>query len=132
MGVIALNEHQREFNSIILTKNTTIPCRASDTFCTVAENQRQIHVRVTQGEDENPEYVEVIGEATISLPPYPKGAPFEVMFQYDLNGQILVSVIDLTAKRKLGESFVVFVRKSNLPPEVVEQKRQALAKLTVN
>ena len=50
----------------------------------------------------------------------------------DLDGQIRVSVKDLTANRMLDESFTVFVRKANLLPEVVEQKRVALAKVTVN
>jgi len=132
LGVIALNDDEREFNSIILPRNSRPPCRASDNFTTVAENQSHIRLRVTQGEDENPEYVEIAGEETISLPPYPKGAPVEVIFEYDHSGQIVVSVIDLTAKQKLGESFNVFVRTSNLPPELVAQKRDALAKLTVN
>ena len=69
LGVIALNEAERDFNSIILPKNTEIPCRTGDIFNTVTENQRQIRVRVTQGEDEDIEYVELIAEATVSLPP---------------------------------------------------------------
>jgi len=132
LGVIALNENEQDFNSIILPKNTEIPCRASDTFSTVVDNQRQIRVRVTQGEDKNIEYVEVIGEATVSLPRYPKGAPIEVFFEYDLNGQIRVSVKDLTTDKMLDESFTVFVRNANLLPEIVEQKRVALTKITVN
>ena len=123
LGVIALDESERECNSIILRKNTEIPCRASDIFSTVTENQKQIRVRVTQGEDENIEYIEVIGEATVSLPPYPKGAPVEIFFEYDLNGQIRVSVKDLTTNRMLDESFTVFVRNANLPRELVEKKR---------
>lgn len=132
MGVIALNEFDREANSIILPRNSQIPCRASDIFRTVDDYQRQVRVRVTQGEDEALEYVEVIGEATISMPPYPKGAPLEVIFEYDLDGLIRVSVKDLTANRMLDKSFTVFVRKANLLPEVVEQKRVALTKVTVN
>lgn len=132
MGVIALNEFDRDANSIILHRNSQIPCRASDIFRTVSDHQTQVRVRVTQGEDENLDYVEVIGEATISIPPYPKGAPLEVILEYDLDGQIRVSVKDLTADRMLDESFTVFVRKANLLPEVVEQKRVAFAKVTVN
>lgn len=132
MGVIALNEIDRDANSIILPRNSQIPCRASDIFRTASDHQTQVRVRVTQGEDENLDYVAVIGEATISMPPYPKGAPLEVIFEYDLDGQIRVSVKDLTADRMLDESFTVFVRKANLLPEVVEQKRVAFAKVTVN
>ncbi len=132
MGVIALNENEQDFNSIILPKNTEIPCRASDTFSTVVDNQQQIRIRVTQGEDKNIEYVEVIGEAAVSLPPHPKGSPIEVFFEYDLNGQIRVSVKDLTTGKMLDENFTVFVRNANLLPEVVEQKRLDFTKVTVN
>lgn len=132
MGVIALNENGNDFNSIILPKNTKIPCWASDTFSTVVDEQQQIRIRVTQGEDQNIEYVEVIGEATVSLPPHPKGSPIEVFFEYDLNGQIRVSVKDLTTGKMLDENFTVFIRNANLLPEVVEQKRLDFTKLTVN
>lgn len=132
MGVIALNETEQDVNSIILRKNTQIPCSASDVFHTVTDRQRQVRVRVTQGEDENVDYVHVIGEATVSMPPYPKGAPLEIIFAYDLNGQIRVSVKDLTTNRMLDDSFTVFVRNDNLLPEMVEQKRLDFAKLTVN
>jgi len=132
MGVIALNENEEDFNSIILPKNTVIPCRASDTFITVVDEQRQIRVRVTQGEDKKIEYIEVIGEATVSLPPHPKGSPIEVFFEYDIDGQIRVSVKDLTTGKMLEENFTVFVRNANLLPEVVEQKRLDFTKVNVN
>lgn len=132
LGVVALNEADVDANSIIIPKNTTVPCQASDTFHTVVENQRQIRVRVTQGEDENIEYVDMVGEATISILPYSKGAPVEIIFDHDLNGQILVSVKDLTTNKMLDAFSVVLTREKNLPPEVVEQKRLALTSITVN
>lgn len=133
LGVVALDEMKsREYNSIIIPKNTPIPCRASETYYTVDDNQRQVLIRVTQGEDESVESIHVIGQETIWLPPYPKGAPLEVAFEYDLDGQIRVSVKDLTANRMVDKNFTVFVRNANLSPEVVEQKRLAFSKLTVN
>ncbi|MGZ5544708.1 MAG: Hsp70 family protein, partial [Limisphaerales bacterium] len=132
LGVIALNESDQEHNSIILRKNTSIPCAASDVFQTITDNQEQIRIRVTQGEDDDPAYVHIVGEAEITLPKYPKGAPLEVFFSYDVSGLIRVSVKDLTADRMLEQNFSVLVRNENLAPEVVEQKRVDLAKVTVN
>jgi len=132
LGVVALNEAEVESNSIIIPKNTAVPCQASDTFHTVVENQTQIRVRVTQGEDEDLEYVDMVGEATISIPPYPKGAPVEIILDHDLNGQIVVTVKDLTANKMLDSFSVRLTRENNLLPEVVEQKRIALTNLTVN
>lgn len=132
LGVVALNEDELEFNSVIIPKNTRIPCQVSDTFRTVVDNQQQIRVRVTQGDDENIDYVVVIGEAPIPIPPYAKGAPVEIIFDHDLSGQILVSVKDLTTHRMLEKFSVVLGRDNNMPPEVVEQKRLALTNITVN
>ena len=51
MGVVALNENQKDANSIVLKKGTPTPCTASDIFYTVVDNQTAIHVQVTEGED---------------------------------------------------------------------------------
>ena len=48
------------------------------------------------------DYVKIVGEGMIDLPEYPKGAPLEVIFEYDSDGIIHISVIDSTAGKLLG------------------------------
>jgi molecular chaperone DnaK len=130
MGVIAVDDQGREHNAIVLKKDTVIPCKVSDTFCTVVDKQNQLLVQVTQGEDSDPAYVVILGEATMAIPPYPKGAPLEVFFEYDHNGNVHVTVVDLTAKRSLGE--MPIVRKSNRTAEEVRNMQSKLSRMSVN
>lgn len=58
---------------------------------------------VTGGDDEDLEYVKTVGDGTIDIPRYPKGAPFEVSYSYDVDGVIHVEVKDVTTGKRLGE-----------------------------
>ena len=134
MGIIAVEKHDHsiEYNAIVLKKNTPIPCKVSDTFRTIEEYQQRLLVQVTEGEDRDPRYVKVVGEGTMELPPYPKGSPMDVVFEYDSNGIIHVTVYDLVPKpkKKLGELHIK--RTSNLDEEEVKEKRQKLSGLAIN
>ncbi len=130
MGVVAVDETGRETNAIVLKKNTPIPCRVSDIFHTVVESQTQLHVQVTEGEDTVLAYVKVVGEGTMPIPPYPKGAPIEVFFEYDHNGIIHVTVFDMTGNKRLGE--LQIKRTSNLSEEQVTEKQRKMSQVAVN
>ena len=130
LGVVALNEYGREANFIIIKKDTPIPCKASDIFNTIVDNQTELHVQVTEGEDTDLAYVKIVGETTMTIPPYPKGAPVEVFFEYDHDGIIHVTVFDLTAQKPLGEFPVE--RTSNLTEQEVQAKKQKLSTMAVD
>jgi molecular chaperone DnaK len=98
-----LNGAGREFNSIILAKNTTAPCDATETYHTVSNNQTKINLRVTQGEDEDPAFVKILGGTVLSISPYPEGAPIDVTFRFDANQIVHVSAYDVTGTKDLGE-----------------------------
>ena len=107
MGVIASDDNDREFNSIILRKDTAVPCEASEHYQTSVDGQTTIKVQITVGEDEDPKFVTVRDERMVSLPAYKKGAPLRVTFRYDVNGRIQVEVFDLTGMKSLGEFEIV-------------------------
>ena len=134
MGIIAVEKHDHniEYNSIVLKKNTPIPCQVSDTFRTIEDYQQRLLVQVTEGEDRDPRYVKVVGDGTMELPPYPEGSPLDVVFEYDSNGIIHVTVYDLVPKpkKKLGELYIK--RTSNLDDEEVKEKRQKLSGMAIN
>lgn len=130
LGVIAENDYEKEFNSIILKKDTPVPCEGSAKYSTVVDNQAELLIQVTQGEDENPAYVTIIGKMPLSIASYPKGAPVEVFFKYDLDGLIHVRVFDRTANKSLGEMKIP--RKANLTDEQVKQKTDKMKKTVVN
>lgn len=129
MGVVALNECNRDANSIVLKKGTPIPCSVSDTFHTVVENQAEIRVRVTEGEDMDLAYVKIVGEGTMKIPPYPRGSPIEVHFEYDHDGVIHVRVFDSVGQTWLGELHIK--RTSNLSERDVQNKMAKLSEVEI-
>jgi len=130
MGVVALDESGHEVNSIVLKKDTAIPTRVSNHYTTTVDQQTQLHIQVTEGEDVDLDYVKIVGEGMIDLPEYPKGAPIEVIFEYDSDGIIHISVIDSTAGTLLGELDIE--RTSNLTEDEVMEKQKRVAKLAIS
>lgn len=130
MGVVALDESGHEVNSIVLKKDTPIPTRVSNHYTTTVDQQTQLHIQVTEGEDVDLDYVKIVGEGMIDLPEYPKGAPIEVIFEYDSDGIIHISVIDSTAGSLLGELDIE--RTSNLTEDEVMEKQKRVAKLAIS
>lgn len=130
MGVVALDEMGKEVNSIVLKKDTVIPSRVSGHYTTTVDSQSQLHIQVTEGESNQLDFVKVVGEGMIELPEYPKGAPLEVIFSYDSDGIIHVTVIDSTAGTLLGELDIE--RTSNLTEQEVLEKADRVAKLAIS
>ena len=66
------------------------------------DNQTKIDVRVTEGDDEDVLFVNVIGSSILSIPPYPKGSPIEIIYAYDPDQTIYIEVIDKVTNNSLG------------------------------
>jgi len=99
-GTLALLEeaatgHLRYANSIVIPKNTPIPCEQSQTYITSEDDERVIEVAVTQGEDNDPRYVDVIGTIRLEVPAgRPAGCEVTVTYGYDADQRIQASVLD--------------------------------------
>lgn len=130
LGVLARNSETDEmYNDIILPRNTQLPAEASNEFCIVYDNQQSIELQVTEGEDEDPEYVKIIGTTIIKLKPRAAGSPIKVIMGYDENSVVHVRVIDLVDNSDLGEMEID--RKSNLSETDINEKQNKICKLTV-
>ncbi len=93
-------------NSIILQKNTPLPCEATQTFYTMAEGQSELQVIVTQGEDEDPEFVNRIAAEEFKLPPdRPANQPISVRYSYDANQRMHCTFLDEESGRSLEMEF---------------------------
>jgi molecular chaperone DnaK len=133
LGAIALNEEKIPRNFIIIPRNRKIPASEFEVFNTVNEGQTEIKIQVTQGDDEDPEYVRFVtkeGGQLFSIPPYPAGAPIRITFHYDIDQTIQVEVTDLTANKSLGTFEVDNV--ANLSDEEVAAARQKNKNIEVN
>lgn len=80
----------------LITKNTTIPTKQSQTFSTADDNQNAVTIHVLQGEREMSAGNKSLGQFNLSdIPPAPRGMPqIEVTFDIDANGILHVSAKD--------------------------------------
>ncbi|MFD1850966.1 Hsp70 family protein [Oceanobacillus bengalensis] len=130
LGVISNHGRDTMMNSIILKRNSEIPCEMSREFYTMHENQKEIMLEITEGEDEDPNYVTIIGNTTISLPEkLPIDSPIEIKISYDQNGIVHVKAKDSYHHVELGEFTIE--RQSNLTKQEFQQKQQELLSLEV-
>lgn len=102
LGVILLNDNNQEENFVVIPKNSKIPTKGQRHAVTIADNQDEIYVQVTQGEDSDVRYAVLIGGKNIPIPPYSKGAPFTVSYAYDIDQTVYVEVFDETANKIIG------------------------------
>lgn len=93
-------------NSIILQKNTPLPCEETQTFYTMAEGQTELQVSITQGEDEDPDFVNKIATEVFELPANrPANQPIHVQYSYDTNQRMHCRFIDEQSGRTLEVEF---------------------------
>jgi molecular chaperone DnaK len=80
----------------MITKNTTIPTKFSQTFSTADDNQPAVTIKVYQGERDIASGNKLLGEFNLEgIPPAPRGLPqIEVSFDIDANGILHVGAKD--------------------------------------
>ena len=81
----------------MITRNTTIPTKKSETYSTAVDGQTNVEIHVLQGEREMASDNKSLGTFRLDgIPPAPRGVPqIEVTFDIDANG-----ILSVTAKDK--------------------------------
>jgi molecular chaperone DnaK len=118
-------------NSIVIPKNTAIPCSMSQTYITSEDNEKVIEVDITQGEDSDPRYVDVIAQITLDVPPgRPAGCEVTVTYGYDESQRINARVTDVeTGKSK--DVAITYHGAGVLSPKQVERKSAYLKQVRI-
>lgn len=132
LGVITLDgyDHSKKVNTIIIPHNTKIPAKRSEVVYTVCANQTKIEISVTEGNDEELEYVKVIGSSILDIPPYPENSPVEIVYAYDADQTIYIEVIDRVSNQSLG-TFEID-RTSNLSSDAVSDAIDVVGRVLVD
>ena len=90
-------------NVVLVGHNTTVPASGSDEFETSVDQQREIHIEITEGDDTDVDFVKIIGSSVFAMPPYPKGSPIRVDISLDHDAVIHAEVFDNATGAKLGD-----------------------------
>jgi molecular chaperone DnaK len=118
-------------NSIVIPKNTPIPCSRSQVYQTSEDNERVIEVDITQGEDEDAKFIDVIGRITLEVPPNrPKGCEIAVTFSYDENQRVRALVVDKQSGRS-KEVAVSYKGAGVLSPEELKRRSAHLRAMRI-
>ncbi|WP_028649101.1 Hsp70 family protein [Nocardiopsis sp. CNT312] len=125
LGVISLDGvNELEVNNVIIPAHSTVPAQHEQTFYSVVEDQEIVMLKVTVGDDTDPDLVEVITKdergVKLRMPPapFPKESPLRVTLSYDIDAIVHVEVTDERNGRSLGD--IEIERANNLSSDQVD------------
>jgi molecular chaperone DnaK len=104
----------------MISRNTTIPTRKTETFSTAADNQTSVEVHVLQGERPVASENRTLGKFFLTgIPSAPRGVPqIEVTFDIDANGILNVTAKDIATGK---DQKITITSSSGLTKQEVER-----------
>lgn len=131
LGIISWNSDVGRFaNKVIVPRNTPLPVADGHVFSSMVDNQEIAALRVTEGDEDDIDYVRIIGQEEVALRPHPKGSPIAIEMAADENGIISVRALDLLDKVVLKQFRLN--AKETMSPEKLQQSAERMNEQHIN
>lgn len=130
-GIFNQSEPDRPFMEVLIERNTALPASRQERFVTVADFQKNISLKVYQGEEMYAKNNLFLGEISTAVTPAPKGKEsILVRYTYDING---ILVVDLTVESTGEKKQLVLTSGGNtIPEEELNRHLKELEKLKIS
>lgn len=128
LGVVLWDDNQlEEYVFPMINKMSAIPATSKNFFGTASANMPKAVVRIVEGESTLPAECTPLGTCDVKLPPFlPKGSPVELIYQYNPNQVLEVSVHACGSETKIS-----IERNTGLAPDEIAEATAGIANLTV-
>lgn len=135
LGIGVQNEYSRYDSELIfsplLERNGKVPASRAEIFQTISDEQREILLKIFQGESRLVTNNIQIGELTVPVPPNKSGEEkVEVRFSYDMNG-----ILDVDAKvisTNKVHSTTILNTNTQMSDKEIDKARNNLAKIKLH
>ncbi|WP_300803653.1 Hsp70 family protein [uncultured Acetatifactor sp.] len=125
IGVRNRSGQDRNILSPMIERNSTLPASVKNRFVTTGDYQREILVKIYQGEEYYVDDNVCLGEVNIEVALKPAGQAWvDVQFTYDINGILHVSV-----ENEMGERRRILLANQALSPEELERYAKEMEKI---
>ncbi len=118
----------RSYCSVIIPRNSPLPCSMEKHFYTIRDNQDKIEIVALQGESVYADQNKRLGSFTVPIPKGPKGSQgAAVRYTYDINGILAIDVTVLSTGEKTSRVFC-----ENLSSDALQKQLDKLEKLKIH
>lgn len=127
IGVINRGNRDKDILSPMIERNSTLPASVRNRFVTAGDYQKEIRIRIFQGEEYYVDDNVFLGEVSIEVAARPAGQAWvDVRFTYDINGILHVAV-----DNEAGERKQILLANQTLSQEELEQYARELEKIMI-